>query len=447
LESRLVRLAAATGAAIATWRNHAWHPSALTPAGQRDRLWLAGTGQVVTHTHTVLQRVNEPPRPDWAAGLVPDTVCPTCRTGTPWRRCGCRALTGVPDPDCPSCAGAGVYAVPGCCPGCGGVGALRHETLVTFTDGVRVHHTLWTPTLRPGERPEVVGVDGGGTPILRLPDRYRIGHLAAQAGLDPDRLADDNTAAACHGWTVSGIGEPQLDGRIHTDHPDQAAAGYVTVAAIGRPAARILLHTTPSPAHPLDRLVAAVLALGLHLELSTRTWRPPGAAFTDRIPQWAITLLPPDTPTRRLPAGDVPGGEALAGAGRRAGTFWYRTLAQATAEASRRLITLAQDTATADPTAALPVPQQATPLHVDLPHPAALLRRVADHYTGWQGETLTARFTPRRCHLLLEASTTNTSDTDLLTHDRSTMLGELAAGPTLADAVAQLSLNGPSATP
>jgi hypothetical protein len=143
--------------------------------------------------------------------------------------------------------------------------------------------------------------------------------------------------------------------------------------------------------------------------------------------------------------GDVPGGEALAGAGRRAGTFWYRTLAQATAEASRRLITLAQDTATADPTAALPVPQQATPLRVDLPHPAALLRRVADHYTGWQGESLTARFTPRRCHLLLEASTTNTSDTDLLTRDRSTMLGELAAGPTLA--VAQLPLNGPSATP
>jgi hypothetical protein len=457
LEARLVGLAASSGAAIASWRNHAWHPTALKPAGQRDRLWLASTGQVVTDTHTVLRRVNQPPRPGWAAGLIPETRCPTCRTGTPWRRCGCRALTGVPDPDCPACSGAGVYAVPGRCPGCGGVGALRHETLVTLTDGTRVHHTLWTPTLwtptlhpgeqpseQPSEQPVVEGVDGGGTPIVRLPDRYDISYLAQRAGLDPDRLTDDGFTAACYGWTHSGIGASQLDGRIHADRPDHAAAGYVTTAAIGRAAARILLHTTPPPAHTLDRLVAVVLALGLHLDLSTHIWRPPGAAFTDRIPQWAITLLPPDTPTSQR-AGES-AGESAATSGR-ARTFWYRTLTQATAEANQRLISLLQDTTPTDPTAVLAVPQQATPLHVDLRHPEPLLRRVVDHYTGWRGETLTARFTPNRCQLLLEASTSNTSDTDLLTPDRDTVLGELAAGPTFADAVAHLPLDGPSAAP
>src|SRR4051812_18354421 len=108
--------------------------------------------------------------------------------------------------------------------------------LVTLTDGTRVHHTLWTPTLLPGERPVVEGVDGGGTPILRLPDRSDISYLAQRASLDPDRLTDDGFIAACYGWTHSGIGASQLDGRIHTDRPEDAAAGYVTTAAVGRPA-------------------------------------------------------------------------------------------------------------------------------------------------------------------------------------------------------------------
>lgn len=429
LQARLVHLAADSpdAGAIATWRNRTWHLARLVPVDTREELSELATGQISTYTTKVVDRDRPLPAPDWVTGPIEQTPCPTCRTGTAWIPCACR-YDGI-DPACPRCRGAGTYAAD-VCPGCGGTRAVRHGLVVTITDGTQVQHTTWTAD---GAIDTALSdrVSGGGTPTALLPSRYRISHLAQQFGTDRDHLVDSCHAAAFTGWCVSPIGDPDiLEGRVPVTSLAEAAGRYLAMAGIGRSGGRLILRTGHTAAYSTENLVAIILALGFHADINTRTWLPPGAgSFTQRVRLWSSSVLPSDSDlTDNCPL---------------MATDWHHTLAQATTTGSRDLTGLWRLLTPDDPTALLAVPQHPIPLRVELPDPAGYLRRVALHYAGWRGEAVTARFTPTDCHLLLETSIANTSDTDMLHRQQSTLLGVLASAPTLAEAVTKLPLNRP----
>ncbi|MEO3746717.1 hypothetical protein [Plantactinospora sp. B5E13] len=388
-----------TAGAQAIWRDGRWWHTSLQVADTTEILSESPTGQIHQRSRIIVERGWQPPAPSWQGRPVPYVECPDCDPTSRLRRCHCLLGTGVAEPDCPRCAGAGRAPSPFRCDTCGGSRRLYRDVSIILTDlSSRVVHLNWrvdeagwlasglTLQLDDSKRPvgehawqlgdrvlaPHVATHPGGKPLHQLPAQFRLGKRAGDFGVRPDDLTE-------------------LDGGGDLDHSlrhgtvtlhragDDPLTEYVSNAARGRPAARLFVLARRPDVPPLAHLIR--LALGLRLAATVTIVDHVRNAGDLRLIQgerWDVSIGPPsgvitpaDPPTRSTP-------EA------------------ATAFCLDYLELVIAGSVPDDPIEPIPVPQCPTPMIVDDPVP--LLRRLARHHAG---QPVAAHYTGDTCQLLL----------------------------------------------
>ncbi|SCL20109.1 hypothetical protein [Micromonospora inyonensis] len=330
---------------------HWWHSGLRAPArpdGPRDQ--------------PTLYRVVEPPDPAYLGEVVPGGPCPDCRAESLTRACRCVA-GGRPATDCDRCRGTGRRRSALRCATCGGNRRLRRSVLVTITDlRHRVVHLTWH-----AGTPEVtceVTTTPGGRPVVRLPERYRLGAWARVFGVRPEDLAEADGGHA--------IPRELRDGCVTLPWPGADPVGeYLRAVGRGLPAGRLVVTALRPDVPPLAELVRLVVGLDLALHVSLLDLRQhAGHPLRADGRYWAVELRPRDAPVH---PDDLPTRPSLAAA------------------LEDCLVHLADDLAglvPADPDVPLPVPGTSPCAPVPDPEPG-LLRLAAAH----PGRAVTLRFT------------------------------------------------------
>ncbi|MET8041791.1 hypothetical protein ABZU25_13115 [Micromonospora sp. NPDC005215] len=353
--------------AQALWRDGRWWHSTLRPGEPVETLTEQPTGQVVRRVRVPVVRGYEPPDPPWLGEPVDWRPCPDCRPHNRLRTCDCR-LGGRPaDSDCPYCQGAGLRPSALACFTCGDTHRLYQSVLVTVTDlRHRVVHLTWqagTPEVAP-----LVGTQPNGRPVVRLPDRYRLGSWAAVLGARPEDLRD---ADGGHD-----IDRSLRDGYVTLPWAGADPVGeQVRGAGRGTAAGRLIVVAAPPDAPPLTELLRLALGLDLALVVGVRDLRQHTGdpLLVDGL-RWSVEVQPRDAPVR---PDDLPYRPSLAAA-----LAWCREcLTDAVAGA-----------APSDPATPIPAPWSGPRGIVADPEPD-LLRLAARH----AGRAVTVRFTRAGC--------------------------------------------------
>ena len=265
LERRITRDCAQAAGAQAIWRDQHWWHTTLQPAHPHDAT-PAGPGT----NHTGVRRGWEPPTPRHQGEPIPTSPC---------RRC----------------AGAGTSDNQQSCPRCRGNGRLHHGAVLTVTDlRGRYVHLNWRPddTEPPAT---LVASYGSGVPVLRLPTHYQVGRWAPIFGVQPHDLT------SLDGERV--IGQDLRDGVVDlTDPTADPIRTYLTRAATGLPAGRLIVRANTWPGPGLADLTRLALGLGLGIEITAVNHRL-NAGDPHRVQgvHWAVNVVDPDTPIGHQP--------------------------------------------------------------------------------------------------------------------------------------------------
>ncbi|MEU4550520.1 hypothetical protein [Micromonospora violae] len=353
--------------AQAVWRDGRWWHTTLRAGAPVEVLTEQPTGQVVRRLRVPVNRGYQPPDPPWLGEPVDWRPCPDCRPPSRLRTCDCR-LGGRPaDPDCPHCCGAGLRPSALHCFTCGDTHRLLRTVAVTVTDlRHRVVHLTWqagTPEVAP-----LAATQPNGRPVVRLPERYRLGSWSTVLGARPEDLADADGGHP--------IGKDLRDGYVTLPWAGADPVGeYVRHAGRGTAAGRLIVVAAAPDAPPLTEVLRLALGLDLALVVGVCDLRHNAAdpLLADGV-SWSVEVKPRDAPVH---PDDVPYRPSLAAA-----LAWcVECLTDAVAQA-----------APTDPTAPIPVPwSRPRELVVD---PAPDLLRLASRHAG---QAVTVRFTRAGC--------------------------------------------------
>ncbi|MFY1670407.1 hypothetical protein ACN27G_10655 [Plantactinospora sp. WMMB334] len=373
--------------ACAIWRDGHWWHSSLRVAGHADRLVERETGQLVHHRTELLRRGWEPPDPAWLGDAIPSTPCPDCDPAESQRLCPCALANPATDPGCAGCGGTGLSTRVSSCHTCRGSRRSYQALVVTLTDlAGRVVHLTW----RAGDAAPVspVGLDADGTPVVQLPERFRLGGHAAPFGVRPEELTE-----ADGGWPVDpDLRDGYVSGRVEGVEP---LTRYLAEAGRGRPGGRLIVLAAPAEAPSLPELVRLAHALGLAVEVSLRddslrddsardnsarddpspARSRPAEADQSRCLSWRVEVTVADPVwTAAGTEYDFPGRPTLAGAIACALDYLPSVLAEAVPDEPAR-----------------PVPAPCSGMSEPIAAPEPMLRRLgADHPGQW----VTVRFAP-----------------------------------------------------
>nr|MDT0659254.1 hypothetical protein [Micromonospora sp. DSM 115978] len=263
LEQRIVRTCRTAAGAQAIWRDRHWWHTALRPAHD-------ATPAAPGAHPTAVRRGVEPPAPRHQGDPIPTSPCLRCDT------------TGTGDDR-------------HTCPRCRGTGRLQHGAVLTVTDlRGRYLHLNWRPDDREPP-PAIVASYGGAAPVLRLPAHYRVGPWATTFGVRPHDLTSLDGAHV--------IGQHLRDGIIELPDPTaDPIRAYLTRAATGLPAGRLIVRANDWPGPGLADLARLALGLDLAIEVTAVDHRL-DAGDPRRVQgvTWAVTLVDPDTPIARRP--------------------------------------------------------------------------------------------------------------------------------------------------
>ncbi|SCL29720.1 hypothetical protein GA0070616_3937 [Micromonospora nigra] len=353
--------------AQALWRDGRWWHTTLRAGEPVDDLAERPTGQVVRRVRVPLTRGHQPPDPPWLGEPVGWRPCPDCRPHNRLRVCTCR-LGGRPaEPDCPHCCGAGLRPSALRCLTCGDTHRLHEALLVTVTDlRHRVVHLVWRAGT-PEDAP-LVAIQPGGRPVVRLPDRYRLGAWAAVLGGRPEDLADADGGHE--------LGKGLRDGYVTLPRAGaDPVAEHVRDAGWGVAAGRLIVTTAPPDAPPLPELLRLTLGLDLALVVGMHDLRHHAAdpLLADGL-SWSVDVRPRDAPVH---PDDLPCRPSL-----EAALAWCWELLPDTVAGA----------APADPAAPIPQPRSG-PRDLD-PDPVPHLLRLAARHAG---QVVTVRFTRTGC--------------------------------------------------
>ncbi|MEN3608878.1 hypothetical protein AAH979_04950 [Plantactinospora sp. ZYX-F-223] len=352
--------------ACAIWRDGHWWHSSLRVAGHRDRLVERETGQLVHRRTELLRRGWEPPDPAWLGDTIPCTPCPDCELAEGQRVCPC-AVDAAADPDCAGCGGSGLRSGVSSCHTCRGSRRSYQGLVVTLTDlADQVTHLTW----RAGDVAPAspVGLRADGTPVVQLPDRFRLACHAAAFGVRPEDLTE-----ADGGWPVDHeLCRGMASGEVTGVEP---LTRYLAQAGRGRPGARLIVSAAPPEVPALPQLIRLAHGLGLAVEVSVRDDRSPADnPLRTRGLCWRAEITVAD-PARAAAAEVVfPGRPTLAGAIAYALDYLPSVLAEAVPNEPTR-----------------PIATPCSGISEPIADPEPMLRRLgADHPGRW----VTVRFGP-----------------------------------------------------
>ncbi|MDG4831556.1 hypothetical protein O7627_19950 [Solwaraspora sp. WMMD1047] len=263
LERRLTHDCRTAAGAQAIWRDRHWWHTALRPAHD--------PAPAASSTHpTAVRRAVEPPAPRHQGDPIPTSPC---------RRCD---ATGTGDDE-------------RTCPRCRGTRRLLHGAVLTVTDlRGRYLHLNWRPD-DPDPPATIVASYGGGPPVLRLPDHYRLTGWANIFGVRPHDLTGLDGAHV--------IGQHLRDGIIELPDPTaDPIRAYLTRVATGLPAGRLIVRANDWPGPGLADLARLALGLDLAIEITAVDHRlDPGDPRRRLGVTWAVNLVDPAAPIGRHP--------------------------------------------------------------------------------------------------------------------------------------------------
>ncbi|GIG88740.1 zinc finger-like domain-containing protein [Plantactinospora endophytica] len=358
--------------ACAIWRDGHWWHSSLRVAGWTERLVEQETGQLLRRRTQLLRRGWEPPDPSWLGDAIPHTPCPDCDPANGRRACTCAVDTSTIDSDCGRCGGTGLRPGPSTCHTCLDSHRIHQGLVVTLTDlDHQVVHLNW----RAGDAASAppVGTDPDGTPVVRLPERFRLETHARTLGVRPEDLTE-----ADGGWPV--------DQHLRQGYVILPATGVeplaqqLAQAGRGRPAARLIVLAAPPEVATLPQLIRLAHALNLAVDVSVRDNRRHHTADPrpDHDISWyvEITVAAPAQPAQAV---DVPSRPTLAGAIAYALDYLPSVLAEATPD---------------DPVQPIATPR--APMSEPIADPEPMLLRLGAHHPG---QWVTVRVAPGGCRI------------------------------------------------
>lgn len=350
LERRILADLEGTVGAQAIWRNRHWWHATLQPGETTPGEPAADntTGRAARRFGDTLRRGWEPPVPWHRGDPIPTAACPRCPAGA-----GHDGRDNRP------------Y-----CPDCRGAGPIRRGAVLTVTDlRGRYVHRNWRPDDETSPPVVVAHYGSSGSPVVQLPEHYRVGPLAANFAVRPADLTD------VEGETV--LDQPLRDGIIHVLAPAvDPVASYLAQATNGRPGARIIVRANGWNGPTLDDLARLVVGLGLGLEVTAVDHRlNVGRPHLLQGESWSVRVVDPDLPITPDP---VP---SSAGPG------------LAVANCLRYLAGALPAAVPADPEQPIRVPQQPVP-GGQAPDAAGLTPRVRGLAAGYPGRLATVRLDP-----------------------------------------------------
>ena len=343
LERRVIRDAEGNPGAQAIWRDRRWWHTTLRAGDPGENLMELETGQVIRRDRPALRLAWDPPASRHHADPIPATRC---------RRC---AGNGV-----------GPHRMP--CERCKGNGRIQHGVVLTITDlRGRYLHINWRPDDDAASAALVVTYPSG-VPTLQLPEHYRVGRWSTTFDVRPEDLT------SLDGENV--IGQDLRDGIVHLIDPAaDPVRTYLTGAATGRPAGRIIVRANDWPGPSLAELARLALGLNLGIEITVVDHR-----LNVRNPylvqgmRWSVELVDPATPIGRTEP-------------------HQRSVAEAVAYCLRYLGGALRATVPSCPDQPVPIPQQPAPLTSgaladllalpDAPRLTGPVRRLAVNHPGW----------------------------------------------------------------
>ncbi|MFY1635303.1 hypothetical protein ACN27F_18850 [Solwaraspora sp. WMMB335] len=335
LERRMVADAEQHGGAQAIWRNRRWWHTSLRP----DDTEQGGVGGR-------FRRGWEPPAPKHWGEAIPTHPCPRC--------------TDTADPP---------Y-----CTDCYGTRRVRRGAVVTVTDlRGRTVHRNWRPDADGLAPPTLAHTDRqSGTQVWQLPERYRIGSLAAQFGVQPTDLTDLDGEHVIDQHLRMGVSQIAPGG--------DPLAAYLAEAGAAHDGARILARATDWPGLTLDELARLVTGLGLALDVTVVDHRDSiGRPELMQGHTWSVQVADPATP---LTIDPVPTCAALP---------------EAVALCNRYLYGALRAAVPADPEQPMSVPQQPATTG-PAPDTTSYVTEVRSLAADHPGEPVTIRIQPDGTH-------------------------------------------------